>query len=513
MMKHSIILFVYLLISALSFAQQNEAKSKAFYFSAQDAFTSQKYDDALSLLEKSEEAGGASNAYIEALKAKCYAGKKDWVKTKQALEVCYSYNPDDDVLKDLSPIILRADTEYEKAIKAEKDRLEAERNRQLAEQQAEMIEMRNIQQNELKKIEEKQKIEQLKQKEWNEKANAYKPDALAFLESFKKLKEGYPYLLKSRSVTDMSTEKAYFIFYGDKYLIYYIPKMEIAQSLFKDNISTVFQDSISNAAKIKPTGYGVELVSYINSRGEKVEEYFKGKTSELYNNKGMVLEYNSGTKRKGETFTRRLYYSHLADNIWRNSKSTVNYSKLLNRSNRALFIHPQIETGSIDKEINYKTLADEDLIAEFESYGFKQSLNKIYPTEVLNISRESLSVLVPVKEVTYKLVDENAEIIGYRKRNRQRYFYEEVEHTMTYGWQYYEGFEYGNSFENNLTDNIVGVNNQYKMDKDTFISIFSDLNTPNDKYNDFNFGIYDNPDEKEIFELIILLDDKINTDF
>jgi hypothetical protein len=120
----------------------------------------QKYDDALSLLEKSEEAGGASNAYIEALKAKCFAGKMNWVNTKQVLELCFSYNPGDDVLKDLSPIILQADTEYEKAIKAEQDRIEAERNRQFAAQQAEMARLEKESEKELERIKLQEKTRQ-----------------------------------------------------------------------------------------------------------------------------------------------------------------------------------------------------------------------------------------------------------------------------------------------------------------------------------------------------------------
>uniref|UniRef100_UPI003A8E2182 hypothetical protein n=1 Tax=Corallibacter sp. TaxID=2038084 RepID=UPI003A8E2182 len=107
-MKYLLYLAVIFLLPLLSFAQQNEAKSKAFYFSAEDAYKANNYDDALGLLDKSIDAGGASNAYIEALKAKCYAGKKDWVNTKKTLETCYTYSPGDDVLKDLSPIILQA---------------------------------------------------------------------------------------------------------------------------------------------------------------------------------------------------------------------------------------------------------------------------------------------------------------------------------------------------------------------------------------------------------------------
>src|SRR5690606_34650574 len=161
--------------------------------SAQDAFKSQKYDDALSLLQKSEEAGGASNAYIEALKAKCYAGKKDWVNTKQALEVCYTYSPGDDVLKDLSPIILQADTEYEKEIKADQYRI-------LGEQQAEMIRKQLEQVAELADIEREH--------------NRIKTDNVAYksayyiLQVYKKLKEGYPYLINTKRITDLDSEKS-----------------------------------------------------------------------------------------------------------------------------------------------------------------------------------------------------------------------------------------------------------------------------------------------------------------
>lgn len=257
-MKKKILTLLLLLVSFLSYSQQNEAKSKAFFFSAQDAFKSKKYDDALNLLDKSIEAGGASNAYIEALKAKCYAGKKDWVNTKQALEVCYTYNPGDEVLMDLSPIILQADTEYEKAIKAEQDRI-------LAEQQAEMLRIQQEQEAQMAAIEK----EQNRIKTANE---AYKT-AYYILQVYKKLKEGYPYLINTKKITDLDSEKSVFIFYGDKYIIYTIPNIGYVKNLFKDNLA--FDPEVGDNAMQR-------FVKHKNSTGGKSESYFK--RSPQYNN-------------------------------------------------------------------------------------------------------------------------------------------------------------------------------------------------------------------------------------
>lgn len=122
--------YLFIFLSFLIFignAQNNEAKSKAYYFSAQEQYESKKYDSALSLLEKSEEAGGATNAYIEALRAECYVGKKDWGKAKKSLDKCFNMDPSNETLKRVSPLLLKVDEELNKEKEAEEKRILAER--------------------------------------------------------------------------------------------------------------------------------------------------------------------------------------------------------------------------------------------------------------------------------------------------------------------------------------------------------------------------------------------------
>ncbi len=453
MMKHSIILLVYLLISTFSFAQQNEAKSKAFYFSAQDAFKSKKYDDALSLLEKSEEAGGASNAYIEALKAKCYAGKKDWVQTKQALELCYTYNPADDVLKDLSPIILKADTEYEKAIIAERDRI-------LAEQQAEMLRIQQEQEDQMAAIE--------KEQDRIKTANEHYATAYNLLNSFKKLKEGVPYLIKTKTITDLDSEKSIFIFYGDKYIIYTIPNIGYVKNLFKDNIAfdpAVGDDSMQRFVKHK------------NSTGGKSESYFK--RSPQYSN---VFFSKNGLIWIGQqytTFKDELYYYYY--NKTTNSKYADDIDLYCDTDidgKLGIYLNPYIQTGIIKKKANYDFIIDEDLKADYKSEGFQQ-VDFYKPVYIISAELETLSMLFPRKEVTYVMVDDNAK----DRNSAQKYLYFEEQGVKTqYGFVNYNSIY--NSIQKIVQDklllSIIGVNNDFKMSKEQFNNIYEACNSGKD---------------------------------
>lgn len=112
-------------VSTLSFGQNNTAKSKAYYFSAQDSYATKNYDDALKLLMKSEKFGGGSNAFIQSLRVKCYADSNQWVEAKKALDKCYSYDPNNDILKDISPYILKMDEEIKRVEKVRIQREQA----------------------------------------------------------------------------------------------------------------------------------------------------------------------------------------------------------------------------------------------------------------------------------------------------------------------------------------------------------------------------------------------------
>ncbi len=106
-----------------AFSQNNQAKSKAYYFSAETSFEKGDYTDALTLLEKSEKTGGGSNAFIEAMRVKSYAAQKQWEKANQALNKCYSFNPNNIVIKDLSSLMLKIDEGLERDKKREEEAL------------------------------------------------------------------------------------------------------------------------------------------------------------------------------------------------------------------------------------------------------------------------------------------------------------------------------------------------------------------------------------------------------
>ena len=475
-MKFTVLITLLLFVSNISFAQQNEAKSKAFYFSAQDAFKSKKYDDALSLLQKSEEAGGASNAYIEALKAKCYAGKKDWVNTKQALELCYSYNPGDDVLKDLSPIILQADTEYEKAIKAEQDRM-------LAEQQAEMERLQQEQEAQMAAIK--------KEQERLAKAQAHYQDAYNYLNTFKKLKEGVPYLISTKTISQLDSEKSIFIFYGDEYIIYTIPNIGYVKNLFKDNIA--FDPSVGDDSMQR-------YVKHKNSTGSKSESYFK--RSPQYNN---VFYKTNGLLWIGKqytTFTDELYYYYYDSNA-----AIDLYCDTDIKEDFGIYLNPYIKTGKLKKVVNYNFIDDTDLKAEFKKYGFIQE-DTSEPMVNIAAKRETFNMLFAAKKVTYVMVDDNAK----DQNISQKYLYfEEKDVTMHYGAISYSNFK--ENAQNKLLNNITGVNNNVdsKISESMFNFIYSSITKLHSATTDTY--IYRFPEFTEPFEIITELYgyfDKIN---
>ena len=155
--KYLLFLLVLVQQFKVAHAQSNEAKAKAYYFTAQEQYEAQSYIKALDFLEKSEDAGGSSNAYIEALRAECYAKKQQWFKAKKALDKCYTMNPSNQTLKRVSPLILEIDHELDK---------EKEKNRQklVADKKAEeerLIKLQNIEQERLRLQRENQRIAKL----------------------------------------------------------------------------------------------------------------------------------------------------------------------------------------------------------------------------------------------------------------------------------------------------------------------------------------------------------------
>ena len=463
------IVLISLLISTFSFAQQNEAKSKAFYFSAQDAYKAKNYDGALSLLEKSEEAGGASNAYIEALKAKCYAGKKDWGNTKKALEICYGYNPGDDVLRDLSPIILQADTEYEKAIKAEQDRI-------LAEQQAEMLRVQQEQEAQMAAIE--------KEQNRIKTANEQYKTAYDILQAYKKLKEGVPYLINTKTSTDLDSEKSIFIFYGDKYIIYTIPNIGYIKNLFKDSVA--FDPEVGDDSMQR-------IVKHKNSTGGKSESYFK--KSPQYNNvfyskHGMVWVGQQYT-----TFTDELFYYYINKNANSNYDDDIDlYCDTDIKEDFGIYLNPYIKTGKIKKGVNYDFIIDEDLKADYKSEGFQQ-VDLFEPVYIISAERQTFSMLFPIKKVTYVMVDDNAK----DQNSAQKYLYFEEKGVKThYGLINYKSIT--KNAQNRLLINIKGINNDFKMSKEQFKNIYDAFNSTKDSSSTIQF--FDNETYTLPFEII-----------
>lgn len=134
------------------------------------------------------------------------------MKAKNSLEKCYKYNPNNDILKELSPLIIKIDEEYDKAVAKEKQRILAEREAQR------------------KKLEQ-EKQEALKK---SQLTSEIEPQAAKQITAFENLVEGKIYIYKpDKNITSSSSERSFFVFYGDKYLIIIVPSFSIASLLTK----------------------------------------------------------------------------------------------------------------------------------------------------------------------------------------------------------------------------------------------------------------------------------------
>lgn len=200
-------LFILLFLFGLSaFGQNNDVKSKAYYFSAKESFENNQYKDALKLLDKSEKIGGASNAYIESLKAQCYVKTKQWIRAKEALDACYKFNPNNNILKEISSIIIKIDDQYELAKKREQQRIKnaKEKEKQL------ILKRRKAEKTKLKKL---QKDEILNQ-DYNKALNNYSKEALS---SFLKKHPNSKYTSSINKYLNYLNKKRVAVHFSEKY--------------------------------------------------------------------------------------------------------------------------------------------------------------------------------------------------------------------------------------------------------------------------------------------------------
>ena len=87
----------------------NENKARAYYFAAEEAYAQQKFDDALTAITEAESLLNKSNARISSLRVKILFEIKDYVAAKKELQHFYTFQAQDDLVREMSSFQLKLD--------------------------------------------------------------------------------------------------------------------------------------------------------------------------------------------------------------------------------------------------------------------------------------------------------------------------------------------------------------------------------------------------------------------
>lgn len=126
-MKNFKILFILVGLSICSqniHAQNNAERAKAYYFSAEEQYNSGNYAKSLEYCDQVITLLGNTNARIEALRVKSYFSKGDIQKAKVSFDLFITLKPDENLLKEVSPFIVKIEDAEKEEIQKEKERLE-----------------------------------------------------------------------------------------------------------------------------------------------------------------------------------------------------------------------------------------------------------------------------------------------------------------------------------------------------------------------------------------------------
>lgn len=111
-----VIIFLFFAFTLQANAQSNQEKAKAYYFSAVEQYDNRNYSKAIEYCQQVEDLLGSTNARVEALRLKSYFDKGNTKLAKESLDVFLTLEADDDLLKEISPYIVKIeDSEKERA--------------------------------------------------------------------------------------------------------------------------------------------------------------------------------------------------------------------------------------------------------------------------------------------------------------------------------------------------------------------------------------------------------------
>ena len=434
-------------------------KAKIYYKEAQKLFNQNDYKEALNYLVKAEESLQGTNGLILSLKVKILYNTSRFIEAENALNLFineYSDQVTDQVRSGTLDYFIR----IEKAAKSQRAR-----------ENAKLLAIK-------KKREQEKKFKAIALKK--------EPEIQKKLNQFLSLEEGKPYLMTYRSaLTSSPSEKAIFIFYGGKYLLYTIPSVSLAIKLNKDKVYFASRNAAASAhvAHIRVKRYGKKRqISYKKSIHYS-NIFIGGDGDEML-----------WTGRQSSVFTKDLFYYYYFNTLHCDVKMKNEFSKS--------YYNPYIETGTISKTVDYNSIQDSKLAARLKSAGVKHkaNTNRSHPEglKISIVSSGKVNMVLPFKRIIYQFEDKTkGEYVNNGVRQKREFLsYIPKSKTNHYAYKQYSKYHP----RSDLFRSIARLkNNNYKMSRTLFTNIYNTFD------GNVKFGYYKyfkNTDYKLFFDII-----------
>lgn len=280
------------------------------------------------------------------------------------------------------------------------------------------------------------------------------------IEDFIYLKEGKPYLVTNRkSLTSSENEKSIFIFYGDKYILYTVPDKFLLNRLYKNSIWYTSSSAKGGAVVIN--------TKTKNEYRKKVEVIFK---KSIQNNSvflgGLGDELITTKEIHYEEFEEEIMYYYYYSTLHCDIEFKKDFSEH--------YYNPYIETGTINKTIDYNLIRDQDLIDKLKNQGVnnKKSADEIN-LEMLEINfvpSDNIKMIFPQKVIKYELDDKfkGNYTENYIEYKGTFYYYKPKSVVSYYGFiQYNKYFK-----KSNLMNSLSSISNDFQVSEAAFNELY-----------------------------------------
>ncbi len=467
MKKHIIILAITFSVSTANLlAQISDVRS--FYIKAFEEYQKKEYTSALTNLQKAEQAAGKTNEYIESLKALCYFETKDIAKCEQSLKAFYSYSCSNASLNNqMSELVIKLQKyQQDQRIKEIKDEID------LAKSEGDVVTSTLV-------------LVQSKIAERNAIIQAsidYKNELEADVNVLSHLEEGRIYVFKPSSrLSDSKIEESYFVFYGDKYMIFTIPVSQVVRELNKNTVSFSTYDAQ------RYSEYVTNLKVKTNS-GKKEYNFHKVPhySNVFIGGGGDDLLWHG---QQYTTFNQNLYYYNYGGYLGVDIEMYTDF--------KSGYYNPYIEVGRISKTIDYRIVSDSAISNQLVNLNVIDNVNS--GKLKISMRANSRKMIFPEKHITYTLMDQNVEgsYTGGNYNYKKAFLYFTPQTSTTH----YGFIEFtGGFYSYNLLNDLILTEKRVIIDVNSFNLVYSSFE---ESYGDGEMKYFIEPSYTLVYDLMI----------